>query len=424
MNIIEIIDKKRKKEILTKEEIEYVITGYLKEEIKDYQMSSLLMAICLNGMNEEETSFLTGAMLNSGDTIDLSRITGMKVDKHSTGGVGDKTTLILGPLVASCGVPVAKMSGRALGHTGGTIDKLESIPGFQVELAEEDFINQVETIKFALASQTGNLVPADKKLYALRDVTGTVESIPLIASSIMSKKLASGADKIVIDVKVGNGALVKTLEDAKKLAQMMVSIGKHHGKETVCVLSRMSEPLGCAIGNALEVEEAISVLKGNGPQDVTQLVLTLGAYMVSLGLTIPLEDAKKMVKENLNNGKAYEVFLDFVEAQHGDVSKLEKAPKVFSIKSTKSGIVNHIDALKLGELARTIGAGRFAKEDAIDYGVGFVLSKKVGDFVLENEELMKAYLSTKDVRLNDLIDCFQIENDLTNTEPLILDIIK
>lgn len=424
MNIIEIIDKKRKKEILAKEEIEYVIGGYLKNDIKDYQMSALLMAICLNGMTEEETSYLTGAMLNSGDKINLSSIKGNKVDKHSTGGVGDKTTLIVGPLVAACGVPVAKMSGRGLGHTGGTIDKLESIPGFQVELTEEAFINQVEKIKFALASQTGNLVPADKKLYALRDVTGTVESIPLIASSIMSKKLASGADKIVIDVKVGNGALVKNLEDAKCLANMMVSIGKHHGKEVICVLSRMSEPLGCAIGNVLEVEEAIDVLKGKGPQDVTQLSICLASYMVSLGLEISFEKAENFVLENLKNGKAYEIFLKFVEAQGGDISALTKAPKIFSIKSTKSGVVNHIDALKLGELARTIGAGRFTKEDTIDYGVGFVLSKKVGDFVLGNEELMKAYLNTKDVRLNDLIDCFQIENDLTNTEPLILEIIK
>lgn len=424
MNILEIIDKKRKKESLTEEEIQYVITNYVNGTIKDYQMSSLLMAICINGMTHEETSFLTKAMLESGDKIDLSSIPGIKVDKHSTGGVGDKTTLILGPLVASLGVPVAKMSGRGLGHTGGTIDKLESIPGFQTNLSMDKFTNQVKEIGFALASQTGNLVPADKKIYALRDVTGTVESIPLIASSIMSKKLASGADKIVIDVKVGNGALVKTQKEAEELANLMVSIGKSMGKETVCVLSRMSEPLGCAIGNALEVQEAIDVLQNKGPIDVKELVITLASYMVSLGLSIPKEEAKKRVLENLKNGKAYETFKKFVEAQNGDLEKLSFAPKVFSIKSNKTGIVNHIDALKLGNLARMIGAGRLTKEDQIDFGVGFVLTKKVGDFVLENEELMKVYLHEKDIKLKDLLDCFSIEQDFTNDTPLVLEVIE
>lgn len=424
MNIIDIIDSKRMKKELSKEEIKYVVEGYVKGEIKDYQMSSLLMAICLNGMTEEETTYLTTAMLESGDQIDLSEISGIKVDKHSTGGIGDKTTLILGPLVASCGVPVAKMSGRGLGYTGGTIDKLESIPNFKVNLSMKQFVKQVHKINFALVSQTGNLVPADKKMYALRDTSATVESIPLIASSIMSKKLASGADKIVIDVKVGNGALVKTKEEALKLAKLMVQIGNAHGKKTICVLSNMSEPLGLAIGNALEVQEAIEVLQNKGPEDVRELTITLATYMVSMGLEIEKEEAKKLVLQNLENGKAYQKFLEFVKAQHGKIEKLAFAPKVFSIKSEKSGIVKHIDALKLGNLARQIGAGRMEKEDQIDYGVGFLLSKKVGDFVLENEELMKVYLNKKDVALRDLLDCFRIEDDFTNQTPLLLDVIE
>ena len=424
MNMIDIINKKRLKQDLTKEEFQFVIDGYLNKEIPDYQVSALLMAICLNGMTYKETSDLTGVMLKSGDQIDLSKIKGRKVDKHSTGGVGDKITLILGPLVASCGVKVAKMSGRGLGHTGGTIDKLESIPGFQVELKQEEFINQVNKLGFALVSQSGNLVPADKKLYALRDVTGTVESIPLIASSIMSKKCASGADKIVIDVKVGEGALVKTLEDARTLAQYMVHIGKEHGKETVCVLTRMSEPLGLAIGNALEVQEAMDVLQDKGPEDVKKIVIELGKYMVSMGLDISLSEAEKLVKSHLKDGSAYDTFLKFVKAQGGDIEKLSFAPKVFSIKSSKNGIVNHIDAYKLGILVHQMGAGRDTLKDEIDYGVGIVLSKKVGDFVLENEELMKVYLNKKDVKLNDLINCFSIENDFTNQTPLIYEVIK
>ena len=424
MNIIEIIDKKRKKEVLEKEEIEYLISHYLSGEIKDYQMSSLLMAILLNGMTKKEAEYLTSAMLHSGEIIDLSDIPGIKVDKHSTGGVGDKTTLILAPLVASLGVPVLKMSGRGLGHTGGTIDKLESIPGFRTNLSFEECKKQVKDIHLALVSQTGNLVPADKKLYALRDVTGTVESIPLIASSIMSKKLASGADKIVLDIKVGNGALVKNLEDAKELAKLMVHIGNAHGKETVAVLTRMSEPLGCAIGNALEVLECIDVLQGKGPGDLRELVITLGTFMVSLGKECSMEEAKKMVVEGLNNRSAYHKFLEFIKAQGGDLENMKLASKVFSIKSPRSGIVNKIDALKLGELARNIGAGRLTKEDQIDPGVGFVLSKKVGDFVLENEELMKVYLNDKDIRMEELLSCFSIEDDYTNIEPLIYEVIK
>ena len=310
MNIVEIINKKRLKQALTENEIKYVVKGYVDGLIKDYQMSSLLMAICLNGMNESEVFALTEAMLHSGDILDLSEIEGKKIDKHSTGGVGDKTTLILGPLVSSLGVNIAKMSGRGLGHTGGTIDKLESIPGFSTNMSFERFQNQVNDIHFALVGQMGNLVPADKKIYALRDVTGTVESIPLIASSIMSKKLASGADKIVIDVKVGEGALAKTLEEARTLATLRVKIGKQANKEVICVLSNMDEPLGTHIGNALEVQEAIEFLKGNYQKDVYNLVITLGTLMVQLGLDVEEDAAKKMLEKNIKNGQAYQKFLE------------------------------------------------------------------------------------------------------------------
>lgn len=424
MNIVEIINKKREKNILTKEEIAYAVNGYVDGTIKDYQMSSLLMAICLNGMSEEEVFALTDIMYRSGESLNLSNISGIKVDKHSTGGVGDKTTLILGPLVASTGVKIAKMSGRGLGHTGGTIDKLESIPGFQTAMSLEDFVKQVNDINFALVGQMGNLVPADKKIYALRDVTGTVESIPLIASSIMSKKLASGADKIVIDVKVGEGALAKTLEEARTLAQLMVKIGKNAQREVVCVLSNMDEPLGTHIGNALEVEEAIQFLKGNYEKDVYDLVMTLGTIMVQMGLQISESEAKKLLKQNLENGKGYQKLEEFVSKQGGNLEKIEKAAKVFSVKSIKSGYINKIHTLELGEIVRAVGAGRYQKEDIIDYGVGIVLSKKVGDFVLKDEELLKIYVHEKDMEIGRILDCFEIGVHYEEPKPLIYEIIK
>lgn len=424
VNIIEIINKKRKKEELTKEEIMYAVNGYVEGSIKDYQISALLMAICLNDMTEEEVFALTDVMLHSGEVLDLSKIKGIKVDKHSTGGVGDKATIILGPLLASLGVNIAKMSGRGLGHTGGTIDKLESIPGFSTSMSLEEFTNQVNNIHFALVGQMGNLVPADKKIYALRDVTGTVESIPLIATSIMSKKLASGADKIVIDVKVGSGALVKNLEEANKLANLMVKIGKNAGKKIICVLTNMDEPLGTHIGNALEVEECINFLKGSYEKDVYELVMKLGSCMASLGLFITEEEAKKRLEENITNGKAYSKFDEFVKAQGGNLEKLERAPKEFSIKSTKSGYINHIDTLKLGEIVREIGAGRYEKEDKIDYGVGIILSKKVGDFILQDEELLKIYLHEKDMELGKILNCFDIGVHYIEPEPLIYEVIK
>ncbi len=423
MNIQELVSKKNEGLELTYEELEYIVTNYVNGNINDSDMTLFLKAVVNKSMTFDETSNLTTIMLNSGDKIDLSNINGVKVDKHSTGGVGDKTTLVLLPLVASCGVKVAKMSGRSLGHTGGTIDKLESIPGFKVELDLDTFINQVNKIGVALASQTGNLVPADKKIYALRDVTNTVSSIPLIASSIMSKKLASGADKIVLDVKVGKGALLENLKDAKTLANYMVHIGNSHNKETVCVLTNMNEPLGNAIGNMVEVEESINTLKGYGPSDLKELVLTLGSIMVSLGLGISIDEAYKMCVTNLENGNAYKKFVELVETQGGKLELINDSKK-FSIKSNQSGFITKIDALMLGELVRKLGAGRLHKDDKIDHRVGFILSKKVGDFVLKDEELMKVYLTTKDCRIDDLLKCFTIENDFKEKDKLILEVIK
>ena len=424
MNIVEIINKKRLKKHLTREEIEFVINGYINEEIKDYQMSSLLMAICLNGMNKEETAILTEVMYKSGDVIDLSNLKGHKIDKHSTGGVGDKTTLIVLPLVASCGVIAPKMSGRGLGFTGGTIDKLESIPGFNTSIKIEDFINQVNNIGLALASQTGNLVPADKKIYALRDVTGTVESIPLIASSIMSKKLASGADTIVIDLKVGNGALMKDLESARKLANAMVSIGKAHKRNVICVLTDMNQPLGNAIGNALEVKEAMDCLLNNGPDDITNLSIVLSSVMVSYGLQIGFKEANKMVLEKLKNGSAYKKFEELVKAQGGDLSNIKIAETIVSIKSKETGFITHIETDALGEIVRKLGGGRYEKEDSIDHSVGIVLSKKIGDYVMEDEEILKIYASDKDVVIEDVLDCFKIEMLNKNHNDLIIEMIR
>ncbi len=424
MNIIDIINKKRKGENLTYDEIKFAINGFLSGDILDSQMSSLLMAMFINGMSDEETFDMTDIMLESGDTVDLSSINGIKVDKHSTGGVGDKTSLIVVPLVASCGVKVAKMSGRSLGHTGGTIDKLEAIDGFDVNLKEEDFVKQVNEIGCALISQTSELAPADKKIYALRDLTATVESIPLIASSIMSKKLASGVDKIVIDVKVGEDAFMKNIESAKKLAQLMVKIGKNKGKETVCVLTNMEEPLGNYIGNALEVHEAIEVLNNNGPQDLIDVSITLASLMVSLGKNIDFDDAKKEVIANLENGHAYRKFKEMVEYQHGNIDNIPVSKHVFSCKSSKTGFITEINAYKLGMIERRMNENRFNQDNLIDATVGFILNKKVGDYVLENEELIKVYLNTNDVNVKDILDCFEISDMSVPALPLIYEIIK
>lgn len=423
MTIIDIIEKKKNKQELTHEEISFVISGMLNKTIEDYQISSLLMAIVLNGMTLEETTYLTEEMLNSGEKIDLSAIDGIIVDKHSTGGVGDKVTLILGPLLASLGIKIAKMSGRGLGHTGGTIDKLEAIPGYKVELSREEFIKQVNDIGISIISQSGNIVPADKKLYALRDVTGTVDSIPLIASSIMSKKIASGADLIFIDVKVGNGALMKTLEGAKELATTMIEIGKKFNKTVICILTDMNEPLGYAIGNSLEVKEAIDTLKGYGPTDVLELIVSIASLVLQKTKNIDEEEARNLCMKKITSGEAYNKFEQLVESQHGNLSEMKISNRIFSIKSQKEGYLNKIDALGLGEIARIIGAGRLTKEDTIDPSVGLVLSKKTGDYVNVGDELVKVYLSDKDVKLDDILKCFDIGNIKSDSIPLIYDIL-
>lgn len=423
-NMLNIINKKRLGQILTKEEINYVVEKYVSGEIPDYQMSALLMAICINDMTDEETFNLTDAMINSGETLDLSGIQGSIVDKHSTGGVGDKTTLILAPIVASCGVKVCKMSGRGLGHTGGTIDKLESINGFNVNLSIEDAIKEVNKVGAVIVSQTGNLVPADKKIYALRDVSGTVESIPLIASSIMSKKIASGASSVVIDLKVGNGALIKNLEDAKHLSDLMIKIGKKYNRKVVCVLTNMDKPLGTSIGNALEVKEALEFLNGNRNKDLEEIIYKLASLMVSLGKNVSEEIALKEVKEKLNNKEALSKFYEIVKNQGGNIDDLKISNRVFSIKSPYTGFIKKIDTLKLGELSRSIGAGRYKKDDVIDYTVGFVLNKNVGDYVLKDEELVKVYLNKIDLSINDITSCFKIDSELGDVLPNIYGVIK
>lgn len=424
MTILDIIDKKQKKQVLTKEEINFWIDGVMNGDVKDYQTSALLMAIVINGMNDDEIFYLTDAMLKSGDVIDLSSIEGIKIDKHSTGGVGDKVTPILAPLLASFGLKVAKMSGRGLGHTGGTVDKFESIPGYKIELTRDEFIKQVNDIGLAVISQSGNLVPADKKLYALRDVTSTEDSIPLIASSIMSKKIASGADYIFIDVKVGNGALMKNLADARTLAHTMVKIGSRYNKKTVCILTNMDEPLGFAIGNALEIKEVMETLKGMGPADLLELIVEMGGLIVSSTLGLDLEEAKIQCFKKINNGEAYNKFQELVERQGGKLENLHISERVVSVRTPKAGFINHIDALGLGEIARQIGAGRYTKDDIINYSVGIVLTKKVGDYVEANEELAKFYLADKDVRLNDIWDCYTIEDEQMPKKQLIYEVIK
>ena len=422
MNIIEIINKKRLGKILTKEEINYAVNGYLSGEVKDYQMSSLLMAIVLKGLTDHEIITLTEIMLNSGEKLDLSNL-GSVVDKHSTGGVGDKTTLIVSPIVASCGARVAKMSGKGLGHTGGTIDKLESIPGFKVNLDEQTFLEQVKKVGLAIVSQTANLVPADKKIYALRDVTGTVESIPLIASSIMSKKIASGANNLVIDVKVGRGALIKNLKDARKLAHLMIKIGSSHQIKVVCLLTNMDIPLGNNIGNALEVREAEEVLQGK-KGNLTDLCIEIAAQMVHLNLNISVADAKKLVQENLKNGSAYQKFLEFIKAQQGDINALPESTYHYEVKSTKKGYINDINALTLGELSMQLGAGRMNLTEKLDYGAGITLKKEVGDMVEVGDTLM--ILHTNKVLDNDFLknSAFVITRIKPKPLPLIYEVIE
>ena len=422
MDILDIIDKKENGEKLTKEELKYVIDGYLNGSIKDYQMASLLTEIDLLGLSEEETINLTDIMLHSGEILDLNF--DYIVDKHSTGGVGDKTTIVLAPLVASLGVKVAKMSGRGLGHTGGTIDKLESIKGFKTSMSLDAFKNQVDKIGIALVGQMGNLVPADKKIYALRDVTGTVDSIPLIASSIMSKKLASGASSIVIDLKVGSGALVNNLDEAKELANLMVKIGKNNNKKTACVLTNMDEPLGYAVGNSIEVIEAINTLKGDGPKDLTDLVIKLGSLMVSMGLNISEEEAEEKVKENLYNGKGYEKMLEWVKAQGGDINNIPLAKHSKEIIAPTDGYISFINALEIGKSSRKLGAGRLNKDDEIDLTVGIILNHKVGEYVKKGETLATIFYNEKEVTDEEILSCFKFSENPVEEPKLIIDIIR
>ena len=389
MRIYDIIAKKRDNGVLTKQEIEFFVEGYTSGEIKDYQASALLMAICINGMNSEETAYLTMAMANSGEMADLSEIEGIKIDKHSTGGVGDKTSLIVGPIVASFGVPVAKMSGRGLGHTGGTIDKLESISGFNIAIEKDDFVKNVNDIKLSIVGQTGNLAPADKKIYALRDVTATVDSIPLIASSIMSKKIAGGADAIVLDVKYGKGAFMQTVESANDLATAMVNIGRGVGRKVVAVITSMEEPLGNYIGNALEIKEVVATLKGNGPKDLEDVCFALAKEMLILA-GIDEEGLDDRIRETITSGRAYEKFKEFVARQGGDVAQIENLDLLPSaninmeVYPEKEGYINEIDTKSMGVASGILGGGRINKEDEIDYGVGIIVNKKLGDYVDKN----------------------------------------
>ena len=433
MRMIDIIEHKRDGKILTNEEINFFITNYVDGKIPDYQVSALLMAILFRGMSDEEIFNLTNDMLHSGDIIDLSKIKGVKVDKHSTGGVGDKTSLVLGPLVASCGAKLAKMSGRGLGHTGGTLDKMESIPGMQINISEDNFISQVNKIGMAIVGQTGHLVPADKKLYALRDVTGTVDSLPLIASSIMSKKLASGSDSILLDVKVGSGAFMKTLEMGEELAKTMVSIGKYFKKDTRAILTDMDEPLGLAVGNNLEVIEAINTLKGNGPRDLTELCIKAGAILLlQAKICTSFEEGEKLLQSKIENGEAFKKFVEFVEAQGGDItyvlntSKFEKAKYEVSINSNKSGYITKIDALEIGEFAMKLGAGREKIEDKIDYSAGIILSKKIGDFVNSGDELCKIYTNKENYEeiIKEIKNSFIISENKPENRKIIYKVIS
>lgn len=423
MNIIDIILKKKNKEELTEEEIKYVVEGFTNGSICDYQMSSLLMAITINDMTDNEVIYLTKYMMLSGNTIDLSFLDNV-VDKHSTGGVGDKTTLIIAPIVAACSCKVAKMSGRGLGYTGGTIDKLESIPGFRTNLSKDEFIHEIEDIGMAITSQTDDVALADKKIYALRDVTGTTESIPLIASSIMSKKIASGSKKLVIDLKVGEGALIKDIESARRLGNLMIKIGKENGMEVICLLTNMNIPLGNNVGNSLEVLEAINTLYYNKESNLQKLCISLASYMVSLGRNISYEEANDMVLDAIRSKKAYNKFLEFVLYQHGDITKLPKSNKIYEVKSDTSGYLTDISSLEIAKLSMHLGAGRQNKDDKIDYSAGIIINKNINDYVNINDTILTLY-TNKDVPLFDKNKLFKISDNINNdNSSLIYEIIK
>lgn len=433
MRFVDIIEKKKNKEELTDEEIKFWIDGVTDESIPDYQTSALLMAIVLNGMTDHETAKLAECMMKSGDVIDLSDINGIKADKHSTGGVGDKTSLALGPIISACGLKLAKMSGRGLGHTGGTLDKLESIDGFNVFLSENEFKKQVNEIGFAIIGQTGELVPADKKLYALRDVTATVDSIPLIASSIMSKKLASGSDTILLDVKYGEGAFMHTIEDAKKLANAMINIGKKLGKDTKAMITDMNQPLGNTIGNALEVKEAIETVKGNGPKDFTELVLTAGEIMLVQGkIAKNKNEARAMLEDAINSGKAFEKLKKMVEYQGGNVKQIEnpdllpQAKFKTQMKSQKEGYIDNIHSMNLGILSMKLGGGREKKEDSINYAVGLEMKVKKGNKIKKDDILATVYHDEKltDEWIESFYNTFSYSNEKTNPIPVVEEILE
>lgn len=430
MNPIDIIIKKKNKQNLTYEEIEYMINGYISGEVKDYQMSALLMAICLNSMTFDETYYLTDIMLKSGDKFDYGDLKGIKVDKHSTGGVGDKVTIALAPIVASCGIIFPKMSGRGLGHTGGTIDKLESIEGFNTQLSEEKFIDNLKKIGVAISGQTKKLVPADKKLYALRDVTGTVDSIPLIASSIMSKKLAVDADIISLDVKVGSGAFMKNIDDARCLAKTMVEIGKRFNKKVVVSLTDMSTPLGYTIGNSLEVLEAIKMVRGELDNDFSKLVIYFASHIVSLALNKTIEEAESIVLDVIKSSKAYNKLIELVVYQNGNVDyiknldNLRSAKYKIEIKSERSGYVSSLDAFKLGDIASKLGAGRVSLDDEVDHSVGIELLKKRGDYVSKGDiiAIIHSNYDNNDIYINELKNAYKY-SDKEVVNQLVLDTI-
>lgn len=430
----EVIKKKRDGKKLNKEEIEFMVMGYVNGEIPDYQMAALLMAIFFQHLDDEERATLTEIMAKSGDMIDLSDIGHKIVDKHSSGGVGDKTTLVVAPMVASLGVPIAKMSGRALGHTGGTIDKLESIPGFETSLSLEKFKENVRKYGIAIAGQTANLAPADKKIYALRDTTATVDEISLISASIMSKKLAGGADAFVLDVKAGSGAFMKTIEDAIELAKAMVSIGKAHKKDTVALVTNMEEPLGKFVGNSLEVLEAIETLKGNYDEKFFELCLELSSYMVELSGKMDREKAREELSKNIENGKALEKFRDLVRAQGGNErvvddpeSILPISEKTFDVKSTKSGFVKNIDTEEIGVASILLGAGRIKKGDKIDHSVGIKILKKIGDKIEKGETIAVIYYSERsnlDDAAKKILNAYEISSEQTEKLPMIYEVIR
>ena len=433
MRMVDIIVKKRDGKVLTKEEISYFVKGYVDNTIPDYQVSALAMAIVFRGMTKEEITILTDLMMHSGDIIDLSSIKGVKADKHSTGGVGDKTSLVLGPMVAACGVKVAKMSGRGLGHTGGTLDKMEAIPGMKIAIPEQQFIRQVNEVGLAIVGQTGHLVPADKKLYSLRDVTGTVESIPLIASSVMSKKLASGSDTILLDVKFGSGAFMKDLESARELARTMVDIGDGLGRDTRAILTDMEQPLGLAVGNALEVKEAIATLQGHGPHDLVELCLEAGAIMLEQAHVVKdLKKGRQLLQKAIADGSALNKLKEMVGAQGGDVSYIEHPDKfplskhIVEIRSKDEGYVRRIEALEIGESAMRLGAGRETYEDVIDMSAGILLNKKVGDHVAIGDVLCVVHTNKEDYAhiLEDIRSSFKLSKTKLEPLPIVHDYIR